>query len=67
MTEYNTKTIVEDWLNELVEELSNESLERLRKALEEGSTDELNPKEIFLYNFLEEFKNDWGYLPISIL
>lgn len=63
MTENETRAVVEEWLTELILELNSEQREGLRKALKENSDEELSDRQTFVYGFLKEFKNDWGYFP----
>lgn len=63
----DVKATVEEWLNMLIEELSPEKLERMKKALNEGTTEYLDDyRDDYLYTFIKEYESDWGELPTSL-
>lgn len=63
----DTKVVVEEWLNELIEELYPETKKKLLRALKENSLDELNRDEEFLFTFIKEYEINYKSLPANIV
>lgn len=63
----DTKVVVEEWLNELIEELYPETKKKLLRALKENSLDELNRDEEFLFTFIKEYEINYKDLPANIV
>lgn len=63
----DTKVVVEEWLNELIEELYPETKKKLVRALKENSLDELNRDEEFLFTFIKEYEINYKDLPANIV
>ena len=59
----DVKSVAEDWLNELINELSIEQLKCLKRALKSGNTDILTRNLELVYGFAKEFKEEYGDWP----
>ena len=57
------ESAAEEWLNELINELPPNELENLQLAL--NVIDEMSPKVQSVFEFIYEFKKEWGKLPSS--
>lgn len=67
MKEHEVEEIVEEWLNELINELSDFKRINLEKAIANKTVEKLNRPEELLYTFVCEFYENYGRLPSTIV
>lgn len=68
MTENETRVVAEEWLNDIIEELSEDSFNIIKKAVYGDTTviEEFSRNEGLIFKFIQDFYKFWGSLPSVI-